>query len=593
MRGFFLPALILVLTPLMASGDDQTTGEDPILKALVDELERSMTLQLEDLEKPYFVQYTVNDRSSYRIAATCGAVLNSEDSRSRTLSTQVRVGSYELDNTNFAGGGGGGFGRRGGGRRGGFGGGSTSLPVDDNYLAIRQAVWLATDSQYKSAVETLTQKRAYMKDRDFADRPADFTREEAVQSIGPRAAPLEDIKEMSEEYLRKLSGRFLDYPFIQDSSASLSLSAATTYIVNSEGTRLRKGETSAILRISAEAQAADGERLSDSKTYLVRPPVDLPHLEEVLADVDALAKRLEQTMTAKVLEDYTGPVLFDEAAAPQIFNALLARGVATDSSSVGGGRRRFSAAENLEKYLGKRILPRSFQIYDDPTVASAGGEVLAGHYSHDSEAVPAQRVDVVVDGRLKEMLTSRTPTGESARSNGHGRGGGRGGSQAAAGCLFVESKEGLPPEELKQALIEAAKDQELDYALRITAIRSRDFSMRGGMSMRDMRSMFQRAQGGGMSPVGDPVYVYRVYVEDGREEPVRGCEFGDLEVDDLRDIIAAGNTPAVFNRGGSAGDASSQSVIAPAVIIEELDLFGIEEEREKQPFGEAPHTRKR
>ena len=205
---------------------------------------------------------------------------------------------------------------------------------------------------------------------------------------------------------------------------------------------------------------------------------------------------------------------------------------------------------------------------------------------------PSYTSPIVVDGRLKEMLTSRTPTSDSAKSNGHGRGAGRGGSQAAAGCLFIESREGLPPEELKQALIEAAKDQELDYALRITAIRSRGFSMRGGMSMRDMRSMFQRDQGGGMSPIGDPVCVYKVFVEDGREEAVRGCEFGEFEVSDLRDIIAAGNTPAVFNRGGSAGDASSQSVIAPAVIIEELDLFGIEEEREKQPFGEAPHTRK-
>ena len=43
-----------------------------------------------------------------------------------------------------------------------------------------------------------------------------------------------------------------------------------------------------------------------------------------------------------------------------------------------------------------------------------------------------------------------------------------------------------------------------------------------------------------------PVLVYRVY-PDGREELVRGLRFRGLTVRSLRDILAAGGEPAVFD----------------------------------------------
>ena len=58
--------------------------------------------------------------------------------------------------------------------------------------------------------------------------------------------------------------------------------------------------------------------------------------------------------------------------------------------------------------------------------------MLAGHFTHDDEGVAAQRVDLVVNGKLKGMLTSRVPTKAFAGSNGHGRRSGRTGSAQAA-----------------------------------------------------------------------------------------------------------------------------------------------------------------
>ena len=47
-------------------------------------------------------------------------------------------------------------------------------------------------------------------------------------------------------------------------------------------------------------------------------------------------------------------------------------------------------------------------------------------------------------------------------------------------------------------------------------------------------------------PVSLPLLAYRVY-PDGREELVRGLRFKDLTVRSLRDIVAAGGEPAVFD----------------------------------------------
>ena len=51
-------------------------------------------------------------------------------------------------------------------------------------------------------------------------------------------------------------------------------------------------------------------------------------------------------------------------------------------------------------------------------------------------------------------------------------------------------------------------------------------------------------------------------------------------------FIAAGNVPTVHNSAGGAS--ASSSVIAPAVLFEEMELSRIKQEAEKKPIIEAP-----
>jgi len=566
-----------------AVADDVLADNDVVMRAMVDELARSMTLQMKDLETPYFIQYSVDDSIAYDLSASYGAITSFNRDRSRTFMSRVRVGSAELDNTNFSSGGG----FFGGGAGGS--GGRAALPIDDDYMAIRQAIWWATDNDYKESVETLTRKRAHMEDKNIEDRPPDFSEAEPVKHIEP-TAELHFNDDAWREKIAKLSARFKNYNQVQDSSVRLLVGAGNAFVVNSEGTRVRTADTGLLLTVNAEVQAEDGMLLSGSFTHTGETQADIPGLDELAKEVDKLVADLTGLMKAPIIESYTGPVLFDGVASGQLFRQLVADGVAGSVTPVGTQRRSATGAGSLEKKIGHRILPKSFQVYDDPTVKKSDGDILFGHYRYDDEGVKARKVDIVVNGVLKNMDMSRVPTKKLSGTNGHGRrppGSGR--VKASIGCLFVQDDDAMSDAELKTALIDAAKEEGLEYGLRISSLRAPGIAS----SQSDIFAFFMRMQRGQQAGLGDPVLAYRVYVDDGHEELVRGMEFDTVEVRSLKKILAAGDAPTVYNYIGIGlgGATPPSTIIAPAMLFEELELHKIEKEHDKLPILKAPALR--
>ncbi|MBI3819417.1 MAG: hypothetical protein HY286_12045 [Planctomycetes bacterium] len=572
-----------------------TDKETALLQALDDEIARQSDLKLPGIAAPYYVEYCVTDRTAHDVIATQGSLIRSEPTKNRTLQTDVRVGSYELDNSNFTGaGGGGGFAGFGGGRRpgGGGAGGAAALPVEDDYTAIRQAAWLATDSAYKNAVETFTQKSSYLEGRGKEQRPADFAKAEPVKAMGAPTT-LEFDAAQWEERMRRVSARFLNYKNLVDSGAEVQTHADNDTFFTTEGTRERFGARRATLLLHAEQIAEDGQRVSDRTVFVAETAAGLPSEEKLLMAVDELAARVAKIAGGTRLKEYSGPVLFDGLAAPQVFQTLLARGVVAQPAEVGGGRRRFSGGESLDKLMGKRILPASFHVWDDPRSSKINDAYLTGNYSFDDDGIAPQKVEIVTGGKLVGMVSSRTPTELNPTSNGHGRGG-----RASIGCMFVESSGGLAEDALKQKLIATAKDQGLKYAIRVSSLGGNAGGGRGGAGR------FGGAGGGGgrggrrggaagggapaaVGGLQDPLVITKIFVDDGHEEYVRACEFDSVSVNSLKDIVAAGSTLNVWNGTGGAGT----SVIAPAIVLETVNIYGIESESEKKPALPPPSSR--
>jgi TldD protein len=576
-------------TSPVAAAEEKLPDSEALMRAMVDELGRAMKLQMEDLEQPYFVQLDVDDSINYRMSAEYGALTSSERSRSRRLNCQVRVGSYELDNTNFSEGG---MGALLGGRGRSSGGGRSTLPLDDDYMAIRQAIWRVTDDSYKDAVETLTKKRAYIKGKNVADRPNDFSPARPVEQVGP-AAVLNFDRSQWEKNLQTLSAQFKKYKQIQDSGVQLAIGAGNSYLVNSEGTRMRVPDARVLLNVSAEVQAEDGMRLSAQRSYTGDITADLPPMDQILKDIDGLVEELTASAAAPQLDRYSGPILFDDQASAQLFQTLLADGLAGRPEPLGESRRGSSQRASMENKLGTQILPKSIQVWDDPRSTRFSDKNLLGHYEYDDEGVPAARVDLVKSGRLENLCMSRTPIKKTTGSNGHGRKA-AGGTEprATIACLFIKDNNEVTADKLKASLLEAAKDAGLEFAIRVKSLKGAG----GGDSIqmrRGRRGMVSRGGGDGNESIGEPVIACKVFVSDGHEEPLRGCQFGPVGIKELKRIIAAGDTPYVYNQIGSGmrGGGIPVTIVAPPVLFEDLELAKTEEEHDKPPILKAPASR--
>ena len=117
---------------------------DTLLRAMSDELERTMEqLRLEDLEAPYFVAYSVLESRTLALHARLGALDRPQQSRTRRLQVELRVGAREFDDTHFVSG------------RGDYRSLTALLPVEDDYDALRAEIWALTDRAYKLTLERL------------------------------------------------------------------------------------------------------------------------------------------------------------------------------------------------------------------------------------------------------------------------------------------------------------------------------------------------------------------------------------------------------------------------------------------------------
>ena len=519
----------------------------------------------------------VDDEDAFSVSASLGGVISRHRSRFRSPEVQVRVGDYKSDNTNF-----------GGGRSGGSRYDLDNFPIDADYMAMRRFLWLETDSAYKSAVETLSRKRAALRNVTENEQIDDFAHAEPLRRLG-QIRPLSIDEDAWTDRVRALSAVFTRFPEVKYSTVELESSDGGYYVVNSEGTEVREPERVTLVRARAQAQAADGSGVRDAVTIHALDAANMPAQAELERQVAALAENVTALAHAPKGEDYNGPVLFEGAAGAQIFAEVLGRNLAPVRRPAGGRGGGASAESELEGRIGARVLPESFDVTDDPTVKDWRGRPLFGSYGVDREGVEPKPLHLVEKGVLKSYLLTRQPVRGYAGSNGHGRLPGGSGAVASIGNLFVSSSEAVPAADLKKKLIELIQARGKDYGI---LVRKMDFPSSG--SVEELTRVLRAEQGG--RPVSIPILAYKVF-PDGREEMVRGLRFRGLNARSLRDILAAGDdaqpfdfmdSPQVFALIGGSSFTSEACVVAPSILIDDLELHPLQEEMPKLPIVPAP-----
>jgi predicted Zn-dependent protease len=538
--------------------------DDVVMKAMRDELNRSMKqLQLENLEKPYFIAYRVVDSESTGVSASFGALDSSSQGRSRRITVEVRVGSYQLDNTNFFS-----FTLNMSSMVQAFNG-TAELPLDDDYNELRRQIWLVTDATYKKAVEDLAKKRAALENKVDTDRIPDFSRETPTQTA-ITAAPVHVDRAQWETEARNLSALFRAMPDIYTSGVSFSAVNSNVRYVNSEGTWYTREEPRVTFNAHANTQAADGAPLEDSASLYAQSLDGLPDSDALAARVRALGQRLQDLRASSEIQSYNGPVLAEGDAAAQLFRLIFLPdllGVRRPMMDATLGMRETQAENPFLDKIGGRVLPDFLSVADNPTLAEWNGKPLAGTCKVDEDGVPTRETLLVDKGILKTLLTTRDPVRSIEHSTGSRHDG-----QAAPSNVIVTADNGLSQDDLRAKFLGLLKQQNKEY----------------GIVLRRMRTS------------GQPVMAFKMY-QDGHEELIHGVQLSGLNAAAFKDIVAASKEqnmqtvefrPEALMSIMSFGDEGFAPVTlaVPSLLFDDVTVRKVRGETSKPPIVPSPYA---
>jgi TldD protein len=562
----FVPASAIPVTAAPKPAGASRT-KDPrlvVLGALKAELGRSMKrLRMPNEDGPYFIRYLVRDYDNYDLSARFGALYEDGYQRVRQGAVEVRVGSYQFDNTADD---------------------STErifdlddfdryeppmlAPIDDNVDAMRATLWLLTDARYKQALATLHKKRGARVTKMVEDeKMPSFSREKAARAVDPPVSLSLDRAAWGER-LRHISALFKAYPEIFDSQVKLSADHQTRYLVTSEGSELVSERIIYSLNVIATARAPDGLLIKHFKSFYGASEAELPSETELVRVAGDLAAEVKRLRLAPMLDPFNGPAILLPEAAGVFFHEALGHRLE--------GERQNDNKEGatFKGQIGKPVLPSFISVLDDPTLAKADNVSLNGHYDFDDEGVAARPVTLVDHGILRNYLKSRTPVKGSLQSNGHGRAEGTLDPIGRMANTIVRSDKMVPYAKLKEMLLEEIRRQKKAFGLIIADI--------SGGQTNTTTYDFQAFK-------GMPRVVYRVDGETGEETLVRGVEFVGTPIGSLNRIVAASDQTAVFN--GFCGAESGYipvSTVAPALLISEIELQRTRRALERPPLLPAP-----
>src|SRR5437868_4901134 len=539
-------------TPL--SAPTPVSANDPVLKAMQTELSRAVAELGKAEQPPYYLSYTVYDQNFIMLTGAYGSLLDDRAIARRFADVTMRVGTPDLDNTH--------------GQSRSSGVSSGTLPLGNDQDAIARVLWELTDREYKRAVPALMNVRTDTAVRaEEEDKSPDFSKERPETHVG-EADPAPFDRSAWEGEIKRLSAAFRKYPDVYFASVVLQVTNSNSRMVSTEGTTLVSPSSSMRLVMEAQTRADDGMDLLRVETFQAPNATGLPGEAELTAKIEKMAADLSALRKAPVAEPYDGPALLSGRAAAVFFHEVLGHRL------EGHRQRDEEEGQTFTKKVGQEVLPKFLSVADDPTIHEMAGMKLAGSYDYDNEGTPAERVDVIKDGVLKNFLMSRMPIKNFSDSNGHGRNQPGLMPTGRQGNLIVTSTQIIPETQMRQTLIDEVKKQGKPYGLYFDDIQ-------GGFTVttRQLPQAFQVL----------PVMVYKVYADGRPDELVRGVDIVGTPLAALTRILTTGDQEHVFN--GVCGAESGQvpvAAVAPSMLFSEMEVQKRAHQHERPPLLPPP-----
>ncbi|AEU36453.1 TldD/PmbA family protein [Granulicella mallensis] len=560
LRAISCPCLVAAFLSCTGTAQTARSGSvSPVLSAAKTELDRDFAELKKQPVAPYYLSYEIIDSNTATVSSSFGALVHSGSAHRRTAHIDVRVGDYALDNTHQV--------RGKGPSLGASGISSVVIPVDDDPLPIRSALWIETDKRYKRALTQLsavqTNNQVKVEQEDKSD---DFSHEKPEQAVEPIPEVTVDRK-LWEEKTRKYTAPFHRYGDLFNATAILTADQEARWFVSSDGSMIQTSTTYYRLFIEATSKAPDGMELPRYESFAALTPQGLPDDATVLKAVDKMIADLKALRAAPIVDPYTGPAILSGRATAVFFHEVFGH-------RIEGHRQKNEAeGQTFKKMVGQQVLPSFLSVDFDPTIKRYGGVDLVGSYTFDDEGVRARPVVSVKDGVLENFLMGRSPIEGFPNSNGHGRAQAGFEPVARQSNLVIVNSKPVSREELKKLLIAQIKEQNKPFGLYFDDIQG-GFTLTG----RSIPNAFNV----------QPIMVYRIY-PDGREELVRGVDLVGTPLTVFSKILAADDEKAVFN--GICGAESGQvpvSASGPGILISQIEVQKKAKSQERPPILPVP-----
>jgi hypothetical protein len=539
-----------ILPEPQATATAEKDQDKIILGAIQKEIQRGLdSLSLPNMQKPFYISYLYSPGNSLIVTAVNGSIKESSYSSHRTPNSRLLVGSYQNTNNNYH-------------------GESSIRPTFDTYpcfdadeKGIRYAVWLDLDVMYKMAAEEYEQKQSALKNLNIPQWELDLPDFDKAPTVNINTVDYnvknKNDRKFYENYVKAVSSVFNEYKDLTNNNFRLHLNDGKSYFCNTEKTTAVLPGYYINMTIDVKALTSENEEVTDNIVYTVLSEKELPSVAEMKNRCRALAEKvLAAAKAPKIEEAYIGPVLFEDAGVWQVVFEELRYQLSSHRSTIYNYRdfKRYSSGSEIDDMLGKRVAAKGVTIEDLSGSKEYNGVKLYGYRPIDYEGVvPAEKMTLVENGLLKNLLNIRIPTRTIPHSTGN---------SGWSSAIRLTDTVQMSRQELKNELLRLARDEGNDYAYII-----RKYKKEQNYNSNKYEYQWH-------------IDLYRIDL-DGNETRIRSAAMPDFKLKDFKKIIAVSDKEQIYNGQGVAGNISA--ITPDAILFKDLQIEVNKEENSKQP----------
>ena len=470
-----------------------------------------------DSPHPYDLEFVFADATTCSIQSSLGSTLTIIEEPLRSVNTRLLVGNDLLNNENLY------FSQR---------NNCTFLPLDNNHVNMARSMHYATEEAYRQALLDYSsklrkldrlpteQQRSRSCDRSEAKRIS-FFQEEATEAIN-----ISHLQALAND----LSAQFSqEADKLLNSGVSVDVFQSTAYFISAQNIQYAKPFNLVYVQCFAEAITPDGDTLSDRSSWIFRKMEDVPDMQ---AEISTMIDRLLAFKNAPILSEYyDGPVIISEEATSTWLNYALLESTPSLLAYPDPVDRIGYEDNYWKKMKNKQVTSPVLSVSERYDSEVYDGTLLMGYYTVDAEGVPVgKKMELIKNGDLLEMLSSRSSSEAVNYSNGHRRLALCNGQlipMIGAGVLEVDSRKKLESRLLEKELLKQARAAGYKYAFQIVKFGENQTS-------EGKTELY-------------PLYVYRIRTSNGEKTAIRIRKGEMITAALLNRISATSSDQKVFN----------------------------------------------